>query len=230
MVAPGNLKADATPLPAPASALAELRARIGTRPVWLAASTHADEDPLLLEAHRALLRHWPDLLTVVAPRHPERGAALAAWLQDQGVALARRSAGALPDPACTLYLADTLGELGLFYRLAMVAFVGKSLVPGGGQNPLEAARLGCPVLFGPHMANFAPAAAALLQAGSAREVADGAALAAAVAELIADPAARACMAERGLAATAGDAGVLRATLAALAPLLERTLGPIDARP
>jgi 3-deoxy-D-manno-octulosonic-acid transferase len=229
VVAPGNLKSAAAPLPAPAPALAELRARIGPRPVWLAASTHPDEDALLLEAHRTLLREVPDLLTIVAPRHPERGAALAAWLQEQGVAVARRSAGALPDQACTLYLADTLGELGLFYRLAMVAFVGKSLARGGGQNPLEAARLGCPVLFGPYMANFAQSAAALLQAGAAGQVADGGALAAAVAELLANPAARARMAERGLAAAAGDAGVLHATLTALAPLLERTLGPVDAR-
>ena len=229
VVATGNLKSVAAPLPAPAAALAALQDRIGARPVWLAASSHPSEDQLLLDAHRILLRDRTDLLTIVAPRHPERGAALAAWLRDQGVTVACRSLGALPDRACTLYLADTLGELGLFYRLAMVAFVGKSLVAGGGQNPLEAARLGCPVLFGPHMTNFAEAAAALLRAGAAREVADGGALAAAVAGLLADPAARARMAERALAAAAGEADVLRATLAALAPLLERTLGPVDAR-
>jgi 3-deoxy-D-manno-octulosonic-acid transferase len=224
----GNLKSAAPPLPAAAADLAALRAALGARPLWLAASTHPGEDALLLEAHRALARTHPDLLTIIVPRHPERGAALAASLQAQGIAVARRSTGALPDRACALYVADTLGELGLFYRLAMVAFVGKSLVPQGGQNPLEPARLGCPVLFGPHMVNFAEPAAGLLRAGAAREVADASALAAVVAELLADPAARARMAERGRAATAGDTGALDATLTALAPLLERALGPADA--
>ena len=154
-VVAGNLKAEAAPLPAAAPALAELRAAIGPRPVWVAASTHPDEDALLLEAQRAIVQRHPDLLTILVPRHPERGAALADWLRSERVAFARRAAGEPPDNACALYLADTLGELGLFYRLADIAFIGKSLVPdGGGQNPLEAARLGCPLLFGPHMANF----------------------------------------------------------------------------
>jgi len=168
------------------------------------------------------------VLTIMAPRHPERGAALAAWLAREGTAFARRSQGEKPGPQHAVYLADTLGELGLFYRLARVAFVGKSLVPEGGQNPLEPARLGCPVLFGPHMANFADLAAALLRAGAARQVADGAALAAAVAEIVASPAVRSAMAKRGMAAAQSAGGALEATLAALAPLLERTLGPVDA--
>ncbi len=227
---PGNLKAAAPPLPAPPEALAELVAALGERPVWLAASTHPGEDPALLAAHRALVRRLPALLTIIAPRHPERGEALASWLTREGVAFARRSQREKPEPRHAVYLADTLGELGLFYRLAQVAFVGKSLVPEGGQNPLEPARLGCPVLFGPHMTNFAELAADLLRAGAARRVEDGAALAAAVSEVIAEPALRRCMAERGLAVARSASGVLEATLAALAPLLERTLGPADARP
>jgi len=127
-----------------------------------------------------------------------------------------------------VYVADTLGELGLFYRLAPVAFVGKSLVRGGGQNPLEAAQLGCPVLFGPHMENFEELAAGLLRAGGARRVADGAELAAAVALLLENRAARAQMATCARAAAASQGGALEATLGALAPLLERTLGPVDA--
>jgi 3-deoxy-D-manno-octulosonic-acid transferase len=224
----GNLKAVASPLPAPEPTLAGLRALIGARPVWLAASTHPDEDLLLLEAHRALAQRHAELLTILVPRHPERGAALESWLLERGISVARRSMGAMPKRACALYLADTLGELGLFYRLAMVAFIGKSLAGGGGQNPLEAARLGCPLLFGPHMTNFAEPAAELLRAGAARQVADAGALAAALAELLADPAARAGMVESGVAVAKRDAGVLDATLAALAPLLERTLGPADA--
>ncbi len=227
--ATGNLKGDAPPLPARAAALAELGDALGTRPVWLAASTHPSEDALLLDAHRRLAARRPGLLTILAPRHPERGAALAGWLQSQGVAVARRGLGELPATGCAVYLADTLGELGLLYRLAPVAFIGKSLTaPGGGQNPLEAARLGCPVLFGPHVANFAEPAARLVEAGGARQVGDARELAAAVAELLGQPAARAAMARRARAAAAAQSEALGATLAALAPLLERRLGPADA--
>jgi 3-deoxy-D-manno-octulosonic-acid transferase len=225
----GNLKAAAPPLPVPPAALAELSDALGARPLWLAASTHPGEDALLLEAHRRLASRLPGLLTILAPRHPERGAALAAWLRSAGVSVARRALRQLPGADCALYLADTLGELGLFYRLAPVAFIGKSLAaPGGGQNPLEPARLGCPVLFGPHMANFAEPASRLLQAGGARQVGDAGELAATVAALLEDPAARAAMAERACTAAAAEPDVLDATLAALAPLLERHLGPIDA--
>ena len=225
----GNLKAAAPPLPAPPASLAELGNALGGRPLWLAASTHPSEDAPLLEAHRRLAAGRPDLLTVLAPRHPERGAALAGWLQSRGIGVVRRTLGELPGAGCAVYLADTLGELGLLYRLAPVAFIGKSLVPpGGGQNPLEAARLGCPVLFGPHMANFAEPGGRLLRAGGARQVADARELAAAVAELLERPATRAAMAERARAATSAEADVLGATLAALAPLLERRLGPADA--
>ncbi len=225
----GNLKATAPPLPAPTAALAELEHALGTRPLWLAASTHPSEDALLLEAHRRLASRLPALLTIMTPRHPERGAALAAWLRSQGVRVARRSQAELPGADCAIYLADTLGELGLFYRLAPLALVGKSLIaPGGGQNPLEPARLGCPVLFGPHMANFAEPATRLVEAGGARCVGDAGELAATVAALLADPAARATMAGRARTAAAAESDALGATLAALGPLLERHLGPADA--
>jgi 3-deoxy-D-manno-octulosonic-acid transferase len=224
----GNLKASAPPLPAPGAALTELVNALGGRPLWLAASTHPGEDQALLEAHRRLVALRPELLTIIVPRHPEHGAALAAWLAARGIDVARRSRGEPPGPGCAVYIADTLGELGLFYRVASIAFVGKSLVPEGGQNPLEAARLGCAVLFGPHMENFEELAASLLRTGGARRVADGAELGAAVALLLQDPAARAEMASRARAAAAREAGALDATLAALAPLLERTLGAADA--
>ena len=135
----GDLKFAAAELPADSAALAELRAAIGARPVFLAASTHPGEEDILLAAHRRLLARHPDLLTILVPRHPARGSEIAALL---GATMApRRAAATLPD-AGGLYIADTLGELGIFYRLATVAFIGGSLVPHGGQNPLEAARLG----------------------------------------------------------------------------------------
>jgi 3-deoxy-D-manno-octulosonic-acid transferase len=166
--APGNLKEAAPPLPADPAALAALRAAIGPRPVVLGAATHPGEEAMLVAAHRRLAADIPGLLTILAPRHPERVAGLEA--EAAGLPLARRSAGALPGPQTAVYIADTLGELGLLYRLAHVALVGGSLVPHGGQNPLEPARLGCPILLGPHTANFADIAARLLAAGGARLV------------------------------------------------------------
>jgi len=181
----GNLKWSAEPLPADAAALAALREAIGDRPVLLAASTHPGEEAVVLAAHRALAPAHPGLLTVLCPRHPERGAevlALAAALPH-----ARRSLGAAPPPGGGVYVADTMGELGLFYRLARVAFVGGSLVPHGGQNPLEPARLGCPALIGPHHWNFSESVAPLVAAGALRLVPSPENLAPAVAETLADP-------------------------------------------
>lgn len=171
----GDLKAAAPPLPTDAAALGRLRALLGARPVFLAASTHPGEEAMVVAAHRALLPRFPDLLTVLVPRHPERGQAVA----EQAEALlpgavARRTAGGAPGPGVSVYVADTLGELGLFYRVARVALIGGSLVPHGGQNPLEAARLGCAILFGPHTQNFEEAVDRLLAAGGAIRVALGA--------------------------------------------------------
>jgi 3-deoxy-D-manno-octulosonic-acid transferase len=223
----GNLKYGAPPLPADPQALAGLAAAIGGRPVWLAASTHPGEEMLALEAHRRLAARLPGLLTLIAPRHPARGDRLAGEIRRRGLRLAQRSRSE-PLDAGDVYLVDTLGELGLFYRLAAIALVGGSLVPHGGQNPLEPARLGCPSLLGPHTHNFADIAARLVQAGAASRVTDGAALAQALAALVPDRAGRARMAAEGLAVTDAVAGAGRETLAKLGPLFDRTLGPADA--
>jgi len=171
----GDLKAAAPPLPADPAALARLRATIGTRPVFLAASTHPGEEALAVAAHRHLVETMPDLLTVLVPRHPQRGAEVAALALAEGLAVSRRQDGGAPGPEVAVYVADTIGELGLFYRLAGVALVGGSLVPHGGQNPLEAARLGCPILIGPHGANFEEAVTRLREAGGLVPVAASAA-------------------------------------------------------
>ncbi|MBM3490372.1 MAG: 3-deoxy-D-manno-octulosonic acid transferase [Alphaproteobacteria bacterium] len=201
----GNLKWAAPALPYDEAALADLANRLAGRPVWLAASTHVGEEALLAAAHDRLRQALPRALAIVVPRHPRRGPEVAALLRGLGHDVARRGAAEPTTAACTFYVADTLGELGLFYRLAAVAFVGGSLVPHGGQNPLEPARLARPVLFGPHTQNFAEPVTLLLEAGAARRVADAAALAAQLTELLADPARRQRMAEAGLAVTA-DAG------------------------
>ena len=216
--APGNLKYAAAPLPADAAELARLRQVVGGRPVLLAASTHPGEEALVAAAHACLAPRLPGLLTVIVPRHPERGEALARELPRTPP---RRALGQDPGPGDGLFLADTLGELGLFYRLAGVAAMGRSLLsPGGGQNPLEPARLGCPVLFGPHMGNFADVAARLLAAGAALAIpgtgsaggVTAAALADAAGGVLTDLVGAASLRDAG-AAVAADAVGLAADLA-----------------
>jgi 3-deoxy-D-manno-octulosonic-acid transferase len=224
----GNLKYAAGPLPADPAMLAELAAAIGERPVWLAASTHPGEETLVLEAHRRLAERLPDLLTVIAPRDPKRGGALADHIRRCGLRVAQRSRGEPLSAACEICLADTLGELGLLYRLAWVALVGGSLVPHGGQNPLEPARLACPILLGPYTHNFAAIASHLVRAGAARRVADGAELLTALGALLPDRAGRRRMAAQGRAVADEVALAGQETLARLGPLLDRTLGPADA--
>jgi 3-deoxy-D-manno-octulosonic-acid transferase len=221
----GDLKASAAPLPAEASALALLRDAIGDRPVFLAASTHPGEDELVLAAHALLAATWPELLTVLVPRHPERGAAVADQAARQGLGVARRAAGGMPAADVAIYVADTLGELGLFYRLAGVALIGGSLVPHGGQNPLEAARLGCPILFGPHTFNFEEPVARLLAAGGAARLAPSAgALAEQVAAMLSDMPRRQAMAAAAAQVAAGQEGLPGQVAEALLALLPRGTG------
>ena len=224
----GNLKYAAPPLPADPDALEGLAAAMGDRPIWLAASTHPGEETLVLEAHRRLAERLPDLLTMIAPRAPGRGDALAADIRRRGLRLAQRSRDEPLDGACAIYLADTLGELGLLYRLASIALVGGSLVPHGGQNPLEPARLGCPILLGPHTQNFAEIAARLVQAGAARRAGDSADLVAALTALLPDRATRARMAAQGRIVADEVSMAGQETLARLGPLLDRALGSGDA--
>ncbi len=216
----GNLKDAAPPLPVDAAALAHLRGLIAGRPVFLAASTHPGEETIVAAAHDALLAAQPDLLTIIVPRHPERGEAIARALSPNNPA--RRAAGADPVAGTGIYIADTLGELGLFYRLAKVAFIGGSLVPHGGQNPLEPARLGCPILLGPHCWNFAEPVARLLAAGGAIQMAPGgapaAALARAVGDVLSSPDRGQAMAGNASAVAAGEVALPSRIAAALLTL------------
>jgi 3-deoxy-D-manno-octulosonic-acid transferase len=181
----GSLKADAPILPADAENLEALRQAIGARPVFLAAQTHPGEEETILPAHDALRRTFADLLTIVVPRHPARGKNIAMLCGTRNCRL--RSSGQDPAPDTAVYIADTMNELGLFYRLAPFAFVGGSLVRHGGQNPLEPAKLDCAVLAGPHTFNFTSAYETIFQAQGAGRVTTTGEIAALAASLFADP-------------------------------------------
>ena len=210
---PGNLKFAAPPLPVDAAALARLGEQLGDRPRWLAACTHPGEEAIAAAVHHRLAAAHPGLLTVVAPRHPDRGPAVAAELQ-----AARRGAGD-PPPAGGIWVADGLGEMGLLYRLVPTVFVGKSLVAdGGGQNPLEPARFGCALACGPSMANQAEAAALLARSGGLAEVADEAALADWVDAALRNPAARSAAGQAAQAVASADADLPRRAADALLAL------------
>lgn len=213
-----DLKQAAAPLPYDEAALQVLKKHIGGRPVVVAASTHAGEDEQVLEAVRALPEPRP--LLVIAPRHPARAEGLAEKLRAQGAKLSRRSLGERILGETEIYLADTLGELGLFFRLAEVVVMGGSLLSGvGGHNPLEPARLGRPVVTGPDVANFNKTYAALITAHAALMTPHQAALNAALSDLLADPAFAKAMGERAKALAEDGDRVLKAALAALHPLL-----------
>ena len=151
----GDLKRAAAPLPFDEAALASLHVSLGGRPIWLVASTHMGEEQALIDVARSLSRDIPELLTIIVPRHPERGAEVAALAGGAP----RRQLGQLPQKQDSFWVADTLGELGLFFRLASCVFMGNSLpgCKGGGHNPYEPARLGCVVASGPLTDNFTEA-------------------------------------------------------------------------
>jgi 3-deoxy-D-manno-octulosonic-acid transferase len=213
----GSLKADAPPLPADEDALAALRRAVGSRPILLAAQTHPGEDETILPASDALRRTVPDLLTIIVPRHVARGAEIAMLCGTRSVK--RRALGEMPSQDTAVYVADTMGELGLFYRLASFAFVGGSLVRHGGQNPLEPARLSCAVLAGPHTFNFTSAYEAIFRAQGMGLVRSSNEIAETASRLLAEPAEAKRLADDAAAAAATLGGAVAKTVAAVEQLL-----------
>src|SRR5690606_38130466 len=138
------------------------------RRVLVAASTHPGEEAAVMAAHAGAVAGGISLLTIIAPRHPERGDAVAAELAAAARRFHRRSKGA-GHGAADIHLADSFGEMGLWSRLADIAFLGASLAPRGGQNPIEPSKLGVPVLHGPHVGNFREVYEALAAAGGVIE-------------------------------------------------------------
>lgn len=217
----GNLKIDAPAPPVDQVRLAEMRSAIGNRPVFLASSTHPGEDSIIASAHQIARAAIPGLLTIIVPRHADRGNALANLLMGQGLSIRQRSANSLPDPSTDIYIADTMGELGTFYRLSPLCFVGGSLIEHGGQNPVEAVRLGAAVLSGPHVHNFTDIYNALITADGAAIVHNADDIAARITHLLGENAALETMRSNASLALEQMSGALSATMTALQPFLAR---------
>ncbi|MCA1456252.1 3-deoxy-D-manno-octulosonic acid transferase [Bradyrhizobium sp. BRP22] len=216
VVITGNLKLDVAAPPADPAKLERLMAVTRGRPIVVAASTHPGEEEQLVEAHRALAGFFPSLLTVIVPRHPDRGEAVMRVVEAFGLHSALRSREELPVATTDVYVADTMGELGLFYRLAPIVFMGGSLVPHGGQNPIEAVKLGAAIVHGPHVFNFTDVYEALDRAGGARRADTQEALVKQLGQLLADAKAR----EASL-------GAAEHVVQQLGGALERTLGALE---
>ena len=216
----GNIKFD---IELPADLLErgrEFRARtFGDRPVWIAASTHDQEEQQVLLAHRILQRSFPDLLLVLVPRHPQRFAAVREIVEKEGFVCVARTEGIPCEPSTDVFLGDTMGELPLFYAASEVAFVGGSLVPIGGHNLLEPAALGLPVISGAYVYNAQEIADMFVELGACRMVADAAGLADAVAGLVGDPDRAAAIGRKGLEIVQRNRGALDRLLGLLDPLI-----------
>ena len=222
--APGNLKVDSPPPPVDDEALSHLRDATSGRSLLLAASTHPGEDEQVIAAHRRLRSARADHLTIIVPRHPERGIAIGDMARGEGLTVAMRSDGALPAKQHDIYVADTLGELGTFYALCSNSFIGGSLVPHGGQNPIEAVKLGSTVLAGPHTGNFRDTYRALDDADGVVRVTDAARLANAF-EALRDNATNRETVQRNAERAVGTlSGALARTIEAL---LARVSAPAD---
>ena len=191
----------------------------GDRPVWVAASTHDQEEQQVLKAHAILQKSFPELLLVLVPRHPERFADVHRLLEQQDFSFVRRTSKDVCGPSTGVFLLDTMGELPLFYAASDIAFVGGSLVPVGGHNLLEPAALGLPVISGPNVFNAQEIADMFVAKGACEIVADANALAAAIANLVADPEAAVAMGNRGREIVQTNRGSLRKLMGLLEPLI-----------
>ena len=216
----GNLKADSFPPPAPEGAVETILAQIGNRKRWAAISTHDGEEMIAAEVHQKLKTRYPGIFTVIVPRHPERATAVEAGLVSVGLKVALRSRGDEITPETDILLGDTIGEMGLYLRLADIAFVGRSLTAKGGQNPLEPAMLATAVLAGKDVQNFNDTYRMLIERGAARLITDKDMLAGAVNFLLKNDSARKAMSEAGLKTVEEMRGSLSATLHALGPFIQ----------
>jgi len=218
----GNLKFDVTPAAERLELGARWRSAIGHRPIWLVASTREGEEALILDALGAV--DLADLLLVVVPRHPQRFDEVASLLEQRRLSYRRRSTGTLPDAVTRVWLGDSMGEMAAYYALADIALIGGSLLPFGGQNLIEAAACGCPVLIGEHTFNFAQASQDAVACGAARRVVDAPQAALVVAQLFGEQggsrASLHAMRAAAMRFSAAHRGATARTLALIRPLIE----------
>jgi 3-deoxy-D-manno-octulosonic-acid transferase len=220
----GDLKYDLLPAPADQRALARLLARIGTRPLWVADGTYAGEEEIAFAAHRLLAGKFPGLLTVIVPPNPKRASEFAEIAAKMGLAasLSGGDRGTAPLPA--VYISNDPGEAGLFYRSAGVVFSGKSLCSSGGNNPAAAARLGCAILHGPDVEDFAEIYRALDDAGGGALISDADTLAGNLAYLFSDSSALRAMGRAAAATAKAYGGASQRIMQAIAPCLAKATG------
>ena len=214
----GNIKYDLEPDPTPLSWVEDALSAAGDRPIVVAGSTMEGEEATVLDTVARLEAEGRSVFLILAPRHPERFDAVAELVTRRGLPMIRRSSGDQPAASTTVFLLDTIGELARAYRVAAVAFIGGSLAPTGGHNPLEAAVWGVPVLSGPHVHNFVEVYDEMTAAGAARLVADGDELATALARWLDDPAAARAAGAAGRAAVEANRGATALSAAALLEL------------
>jgi 3-deoxy-D-manno-octulosonic-acid transferase len=216
----GNIKFDFQPPPGIEERGARWReANAPGRPIWVAGSTHEGEEEMILDAHRAVCRQFPEALLLLVPRHPQRFDAVRDLLARRGEVHTNRSSGAAIPRTTPVMLGDTMGELMMFYAAADVAFVAGSLVPVGGHNLLEPASLGRPLLTGPHNFNSESVARLLLEAGATRIVTGTSQLGAVVSELLGNEALRISMGKAGRGVLDSNRGALDRLLRLVDPLL-----------
>ncbi|MGB5093527.1 MAG: 3-deoxy-D-manno-octulosonic acid transferase [Parvibaculum sp.] len=215
----GNLKHDAHPLHVEPEACQAIGRVIGARPVWIATNTHEGEERIALETHRELVMRYPDLLTIIIPRHPVRGAAIAEEARQLALSTARRSLQEGIASTTQVYVADTLGELGLFYSLACPVFIGGTFAPMGGHNHFEAARFGCALLAGPSDFNFAESYHHFIREGAMRQMTSPALLASSIEALLADRDQLQHCGEIALRLSRRDSGTVERVLSDLLSLL-----------
>lgn len=215
----GNLKVDSPVLPVHQDDLTELSSVTHGRPIFMAASTHPGEDEIIVATHKLLKTDFSNLLTIITPRHPDRGAQISDILTSEGLTFQMRSENGLPQSETDIYLADTIGDLGTLYALSPISFIGGSLVPHGGQNPVEAIRLQTTVITGPHIHNFEDTYQELFQCKAAKKICSAEELAQSVRVLLEHPEKVKLMQDQAQAALTKLAGALPRTLDALTPYL-----------